>query len=375
MAADPLTTNIRFSVQGVAEHRAPLRVLGIIPGDGRGSSFVFARRQLECVTRATIEVRTMFIPSRTNPISLFRAMKEMKRAISEFRPDLIHAHYGTMTSFMAAICTTVPLVITFRGSDLNGCPDVPLWRNHFSRLLSQLSCLRARRIICVSEKLRDRLWWCKNRAVVIPSGVDLRHFYPRPKVQARSRLNWEQSVPTVIFNLGNTPNAKGLDLVRSSIEFAQQTLGPVRLVVLDGSVPHEDIPWYLCAADCVALASANEGSPNIVKEALACNVPVVSTDVGDVAERLEGVSHSRMAARTVTDFSRALVEILSERRSSNGREHSQPFDEQAVADAVCAVYAKVANVRAASPASSLSQHSPVYPITHNNEHTNEVPIR
>ena len=343
MAADPITANIELPPQEGVERYAGLRVLGLVPGDGRGSSFVFARRQLDCIRRSGIEVRTLFITSRTNPISLVHSFKEIRRAISDFQPDLIHAHYGTMTALLAAISSTVPLVITFRGSDLNGCPDVPLWRSHLSRLLSQVSCLRATRVICVSGRLRDRLWWKKKFAAVIPSGVDLQHFYPRPKPDARERLGWDQSQLTVVFNLGNTPNAKGLDLVRSAVDSAQKVLGPIRLVVLDGCVPHEEVPWYLCAADCLALASAKEGSPNIVKEALACNTPVVSTDVGDVMERLSGVSPSCVTARTIPDFTEALIGVLSEHRPSNGREHSYVFDERLVADAVCALYADVAH--------------------------------
>jgi teichuronic acid biosynthesis glycosyltransferase TuaC len=326
-----------------------LRVLAVIPGDGCGNSFVFAKRQVATLAHLQVGMRTFFLYSRTSPLVLLRDWARFRREIRQFRPHLVHAHFGSVTSFFCAVSTSIPLVITFRGSDLNGTPDSSILRSSLAQLLSQISCLRAGWVICVSRRLRDRLWWRRGRAVVIPSGVDLHLFYPRPKDQARALLGWEQGVPIVVFNSGNFPRQKGLQFVQAAVRVAEEAVGPIRLMI--PSVPLELMPYCLSAADCLALASVNEGSPNIVKEALACNLPVVSTDVGDVAERLKEVHPSKVVRRDVFEFGKALAEIVLEKRASNGRERVGICDETHVAEAIRCVYET--SVKALGRAASL----------------------
>ena len=101
------------------------------------------------------------------------------------------------------------------------------------------------------------------------------------------------------------------------------------------------MPCCFNAADCLALASVNEGSPNVVKEAIACNLPVVATDVGDVAERLEQVYPSRVVGRDVVEFGKALAEILAEKHRSNGREQVALYSETSVAESIRSFYEAV----------------------------------
>src|SRR5262249_50861147 len=158
----------------------------------------------------------------------------------------------------------------------------------------QISALRASAIICTSARLRERLWWRKNRATIIASGVDLVVFRPCDKGEARELLGWNESDRVLLINVGNAPLLKGLPVVREAVSIAAKTLGAVRLFELRGDIPPDRIPVYLNAADCLIVASKFEGSPNILKEALACNLPVVSVDVGDSMERLDGVWPSQV---------------------------------------------------------------------------------
>jgi glycosyltransferase involved in cell wall biosynthesis len=95
----------------------------------------------------------------------------------------------------------------------------------------------------------------------------------------------------------------------------------------------------MSAADCLLLTSSVEGSPNVVKEALACDLPVVSTDVGDVAELLAGVAPSAVCPPDASLLARALLECVDPPRRSNGREVSAALDEEEIASRLLAVYA------------------------------------
>ena len=312
-----------------------IRVLAVIPA-GRG--VMYATRQISSLIDAGVDVGTFALMSRTSPLRLLKEYKRLRSEIRRFRPHLIHAHYGTVTSFLCAVSSQVPLVITFRGSDLNGDPDVSFLRSQVAQVLSQISSLRGHAIICVSHRLRDRLWWRRNHVSIIPSGVNLDVFRPQPKHQARALLGWDQDAHIVAFNGAHRPRTKGLEFVQAAVRVAELTVGAIQLAVFDGNTRSELMPSCLNAADCLALASVHEGSPNVVKEALACNLPVVAVDVGDVAERLQHVYPSRVVGRDVVEFGKELTEILMEKRRSNGRERIALYSEPRVADLIRAVY-------------------------------------
>jgi teichuronic acid biosynthesis glycosyltransferase TuaC len=317
-----------------------IRVLAVIPGDGTGVSMVFVTRQLESLRKVNVESRPFFLNFHTSPRKMRQRWIDLRREIANFNPDLIHAHYGTITAFLCVLAMpNIPLVITFRGSDLNICREVGLLRRYGSFLLSQVSSLRASAVICVSQRLRTRLWWRKSVSIVLPTGVNLDLFQPLPKHEARAQLGYGIDDRIVLFYRGSSPNqTKGLGLVQSGVQIAEQSIGPIRLLILDGKVPPSQIPIFLNASDCVVLASEEEGSPNIVKEALACNLPVVSVDVGDVVERLRDVSPSKIVNREPSQFAAAIAEMLVCGKRSNGRERVASCSEAKIAQSIRALY-------------------------------------
>lgn len=315
-----------------------LRALQVIPGEPGGSTFVFAKRQAVSLQKAGVEVKTFFLASRTSPVLLFKEWLRLRSEIRNFKPHLIHSQYGTITAFLCAFGTSLPLVVTFWGSDLNPVPSINRLRALIGRVFSNLAALRAAHIICVTRQLKDRLWWGRNRATVIPGGVNLNVFHPRCKDEARFALGWTHADPTILFNAGKFPEVKRLDLAEAAAEAAKSFCANIRLVVLRGGVDPEAVPLFLNAADCLLVTSDWEGSPNIVKEALACNLPVVSVDVGDVAERLEKVTPSRIVRRDPHQLGAALAEVLSFKCRSNGREMIQEFSEEREAERIRIIY-------------------------------------
>ncbi len=173
---------------------------------------------------------------------------------------------------------------------------------------------------------------------VVPSGVDLQRFRPMAKAAARLRMGWKSEEKVVIFNAGFDAIRKRLDLAEAAIRIAHQWCDDIRLEVLDGSETQERMPFYLNAADCLLMTSDWEGSPNMVKEAIACNLPVVSVDVGDVKERLAYVRPSKIVSRDPIEIGRALADILLQPERSNGCEVIQDVSSEHVAERVIAVY-------------------------------------
>ena len=320
---------------------------------------IFARRQVRSLAQLGVEIRSFFLTDRMHPWQLVRSARKLRSVIREFRPDIVHAHYGTVTSFLCACVTRTPQVITFRGSDLNRQGSVPPLRYMIASTLSQLSTFRAARVICVSRQLRARLWWKSAKATVLPSGVDLNLFKPQLQIDARRALGWDPQVPIVAFNGGYDPRAKGLALVEDSIARTKLKIGQVRLVLLNGDISPDSMPLYLNAADCLVLASQHEGSPNIVREALACNLPVVSVDVGDVAERLTDVEPSAIVPRDPEAMGLALAEILTKRLRSNGREKLAKCSAAYIAGELLRIYGEVIGARTPNSAAMPAVKSDV----------------
>ncbi len=316
---------------------APLRVLWVSPKPDFAASMIFVERQIESLARSGIAGRTYHLQSRTSPDLMFRELRRLRAEIDEFQPDLVHAQYGTATAFLCVVATWLPLVVTFRGSDLNPDPEKSRLRCFLGRSMSQVSAFRARRVICVSEQLAKRLWWGRRKTTIIPSGIDTRVFCPRPRDEARAALGWNSTERIVFFNGSHRP-LKRPDLARAAVAVARGKCGPIRLVELDGAQPPDRVPLMMNAADCLILTSDHEGSPNVVKEAIACGLPVVSRDVGDVRQRLAKVQPSQVVGDTPEELSRALVEILAQRERSNGPEFAREFSLESIAQQIVALY-------------------------------------
>jgi glycosyltransferase involved in cell wall biosynthesis len=322
------------------------RVLFVIPGVAQGHSMVFARRQATMLVAQGLDVKIFDLCSRTSLPKVFGEFRRFRRVIRKFRPEVIHAHYGTVTAMFAALGTgRIPLVITYRGSDLNCLPSERGLRQAAGFLLSQIAALRAARIVCVSRQLRELLWWRRARVTVLPSGVDPEVFRPEPRKHSRCEVGWRQDEQVVLFNAGKDSPNKRLDLAENAVEEARRWSPSVRLEVLDGNVAPARVPALMNAADCLLVTSDAEGSPTIVQEALATNLPVVSVDAGDIAERLKGVTCSRVVRRDPRALGRALAEVLNPPRRSDGRRRAEEFSSTRIARELGRLYREVLQER------------------------------
>jgi glycosyltransferase involved in cell wall biosynthesis len=309
---------------------------------------IFSRRMAAALQSAGACMKLVFLESTASPVRLILQGVRVAGEVRRFRPDIVHADFGARLALVAALATRRPLVVTFRGSDLNPSPETSRPFNAIYHFASQIAALRAAAIICVSKQLRSRLWWRRDRATVIPSGVDLSMFGPMPQSQARERLGLSATEEIVAFYGNASRTGKRLDLAIAAIEHAKRAGRNARLLVMDGSADPADVPLYLNSADCLVVTSDWEGSPTIVQEAMACNLPVVSVDVGDVAEQLAGIAPSKIVPRDPASLGDAVLQVLSERRRSNGFAKAQRVSTKVLAGEIRALYMGILKQRSVS---------------------------
>ncbi len=316
------------------------RVLFVIPGEPEGPSMIFAKRQYQAVARH-LNAEVFYLASRTSVRILAAEARRFRRHIARQRPHVVHAQYGTVTAAFCALLCFRPLVITYRGSDLNPCPSMNRWRSAAGRLLSQLAALRASRIVCVSRELAGRLWWRKENVEILPSGVDTGRFRPREREAALARLGWSAEDRVVLFNAGRSPAVKRLDLAEAAVAAARRRDPRIRMEVLDGYVDPERIPWMMNAARCLLVTSDKEGSPTVVQEAMASDLPVVSVAVGDLEERLAPVAGCRIEARDAARLGQALVELCGADQRSDGSRFVAALSVEVIAQRLVALYREI----------------------------------
>jgi glycosyltransferase involved in cell wall biosynthesis len=323
-----------------------LRVLHVVPLAPDGGTSGFIQRQIDRLSEVCVEGHTVFFGGSAmllQPHKLLIGIAEIRRGICMFQPDIVHAHWGSLLAFATAIATLSgpPIVITYRGSDINPIPSEP-WLLRLIRVVcSQLAALRASAVICVSDELRERLWSRRGLIRIIPDGTDVSLFKPLDKLECRRKLNWPLDERVVFFYEGGRPAVKRRDLAEASLNEARKLIGSCRLEELGSDVPHDQVPILLNASDCLLMTSDFEGSPNIVREALTCNVPIVSVDVGDVRRWIAGLEGTRIVPRDAAEIGRALAEVMTGGIRPAGELKISQFSVESSKNAVLETYHQV----------------------------------
>ena len=311
-----------------------------VKGD-RSYAGVFVDRQVDSLLQTGIQVSTFDLGTSHSPVHLFKRWLALRQAVQQLGIDLVHARSGTIVAILSVFAGK-PAIVTYIGSDLLPGASVSFLRTYVGIFLSNLAVLFARKVICVSEQLRQALWWEKHKAVVIPDGVDLDLFVPGDQFQACQQLGWEADKPIAIMNAARDPANKGLDIAQRAIAMVQKSIPNAELIIVEGISP-DQMPLCYQAADVLVCASRQEGSPNVVKEALACNCPVVSTPVGDVPERLAGVQPSAIVPRDPIAIAAALEHILAHKKRCNGRSFILDLSLQKIAGHIVSIYCAAIN--------------------------------
>ncbi len=246
--------------------------------------------------------------------------------------DLVHAHYS-LSAFCASLAGNFPIVVSLLGSDA--------FKSGFMRWMTYLFYkYRWGKTIVKTKQMKDILKM--DKAEIIPNGVDLSRFRPMPREEARQKLGITPLKKLVIFVSDPSRDEKNFNLAVSAV----QHLGNEDVQLLSVyNVENEKIPYYLNASDTLLLTSKREGSVNVVKEAMSCNIPVVSTDVGDVRENTRDLPGCFICDPTPESLSTSLSIAIEMKQLTKSRERiiDLNLDSDSVAYKIIKIYHKVIN--------------------------------
>jgi len=324
-----------------------LAVTNIFPNALSPSSGTFVERQITGLRREGVDVGVMFVDREREGMAAYRNVRaRVRAALAPGTYDLVHVMYGGMLADLATGAADVPTAVSFCGSDLLGAQRSGVIRQliagHGVRA-SRRAAQRATGVIVKSSNLRNALPDAvdQTRVRIIPNGVDLERFRPLPGEDCRRRLGWADDGFHVAFHDRDDPD-KRLDLATAACDELRRRGVAVHLHRMT-NLAHEEVAQWLNAADVLLLTSLHEGSPNTVKEALACDRPVVSTDVGDVRERIDDIEGCWIAEPDPTDVADKLaaVQCRPRPRTVDGRAAMSGLSLEVVAHRIVDFYREV----------------------------------
>lgn len=281
-----------------------MRIL-VVANHNKGNFVPFIIEQTEALRRLDIEVDYYGVHGK-GVWGYLSNLSSLKAKIREFHPNLIHAHYG-LSGLLANLQRSIPVVTTYHGSDIHAEGK----NLFFSRAAMRLSAYN----IFVSDKLREQSDYRGSKQCVIPCGVDTTTIISIERKEARKRLGWDANGKYVLFAGAFDNTVKNSQLAKEAIAMVQGT----QLMELRG-YSREQVNLAMNAANCLLMTSFREGSPQVVKEAMTCGTPVVSVNVGDVKEKLAGVTGCFITSYDVRDVTDGLRKALAFEGKTNGRQ-------------------------------------------------------
>ena len=248
----------------------------IVASDKGGKFAPFIEEQITALEKYGVVV-VRYPVTRKGIVGYLREVPSLRSMIKRERPNVVHAHFG-LSGLLANLQRMVPVVTTYHGSDINNPTTL-----RFSKMgiwLSKHNIFVSKRNINIAQP--------KKNYSLLPCGVNLQVLQDNhPKTERVEKILKEGKI-NVLFAGAFDNNVKDPQLAKQTIEILSQVLDGVNLIELKGYT-REEVAILMHSCNALLMTSKTEGSPQVIKEAMACGCPIVSVDVGDVAERIEGV--------------------------------------------------------------------------------------
>lgn len=286
----------------------------------------FVIEQVEALRASGLEC-VVFLVKGKGVLGYLKQLKPLKDKIKDCRPDVIHAHFG-LCGLLANLQRIVPVITTYHGSDINDKRALP-----FSKWAMRLSVWN----VFVSRKTLE-IARPKKKYSLLPCGIDFSELQQTEKCEARQRMKLDANKHYILF-AGAFDNAvKNAPLAKEAVALLNDD--NLELLELKG-YSRKEVNLLLCAVDAFLMTSFTEGSPQVIKEALACGCPIVSVDVGDVKERIDSVEGCLVAeTREPNELANLLKKALSFDGKTKGRDKilADGLDNRQVAEKLLVIY-------------------------------------
>ena len=260
-------------------------------------------------------------------------VNNLRKFIKNDNFDLIHAHYS-MSAFVASLSGANPLIVSLMGSDVKSDKLFKFFINFFKLFFWSKTIVKSKDMQSSSGL---------SNLHIIPNGVDLNKFKPENQLECKKKINWDLNKKQILFAANPNRYEKNYALAKKSFDYIHDI--NCELKVLD-NISNDQMSIYYNAADLVLLTSRWEGSPNVIKEAMACNRPVLCTNVGDVANLFKNVSGCDLISENANEISNKIKFYLDNFHLSDGRSEIKllKLDSKSVSNKLIKLYSETINI-------------------------------
>jgi glycosyltransferase involved in cell wall biosynthesis len=307
----------------------------------------FVRSQVSCLQRAGLDLEVLVLSGRYRKLIYPRGMFQLRKRLSDGSIDIVHAHYG-LVGMVARTQWKVPVIVTYHGDDVMGTVNRRGEKTRASRFIAAVGRTLGQfvdGVIVQSTQMADQ--FKRSKVYIIPHEIDFDVFWPEQRDRARTILGLDPQKKYLLFASNPQIPVKRFPLAEAVAQKLRTEDPSVELLVVYKE-PQPRLSQYMSACDALVFPSYQEGSPNIVKQAMACNLPIVATDVGDVRSVISHTDGCYVCDPDVGEFAARLRLILQRQRRTNGREIVRHLDGPNVARSVIEVYEEVLRSRACS---------------------------
>lgn len=321
------------------------------PSEERPAFGTFVRTQVESLRAIGVDVEPFVLDGRSRKMMYPAAVPELRRVLaSDPTIDVVHAHYGYV-GLVARAQRRAPVVVTFHGDDLLGTVDARGRTVRASRVVSAMGRALARRVdVAIVQNTRmAELLSDEVDVRVVPCEVDLDLFRPADRSDACAQVGLDPERRHVLFAANPEIPVKRFPLARAAVDRLRSGRADVELVVVHRE-PQVRLVDFMNACDVLVFPSFQEGSPNIVKQAMACNLPVVATDVGDVRDVIGSTAGCAIVEPEVEAVAAGLAAALDRGARTDGRQQVERFRPEIIAGELLAVYRAAIGATVATPA-------------------------
>ena len=280
-----------------------MKVLFISSAKKNNSVSPFVKSQAESIQNKGVEVE-FFLIKKKGLFGYLYSVFELKKVIKKGNFDLFHSHYS-LSGFTASLAGCQPLVVSLLGSDV-------INKKIFRKMIPFFSKkYKWKKIIVKTNEMKSKL--PELDIEVVPNGVDFKCFFPMKKEIARKKLNWDKNEKIILFNGHKNNYVKNYSLALEAVSLLPFT---VRLVqIMD--IKHSEMNFYFNASDLLLSTSLWEGSPNVIKEAMATNTIIISTNVGDVSYLFGSSSNNFITSYDSNEIKNKIVSIYKDKIENN----------------------------------------------------------
>lgn len=310
---------------------------------GKPNSQVFMNIAAEGLRSRGVDLHCEYLGNLRSIGNLLAARTRLQKISGEF--DIVHAQYGSACGFATAAVRGIPKVLSIRGNDWNvhsASLGFLYVHTRLARWMTKASLRSYDVLLTVSRRVAADVQRHVPAATILPmpSPVDLKRFVPLDKAKARAMLGFAGNKERwVLFNAINLNDpVKRFSLAKRAFEIANARAGGSLRFRVATDLPHSQVPLFTAACDVILCTSETEGWPNCVKEALACNVPFVSTDVSDLADIAWIDPSCRVCPDDAEVLAENLCDVLGAESPPDVRRHVTEMGVESLTDRLIGIY-------------------------------------